>query len=132
MQISGVDLPSNRKFGFFVTLICIMITVYTVLNHDQVWGSLFALLSMMFLLLTLINSKLLQTLNIGWMCLGLVLGKIITPIVMGLIFFVFFTPIAVLMRLSGRDELKLRFKKQQTYWQKREEPTQAISFENQF
>ena len=64
-----------------------------------------------FLIITITNADALLPLNKLWMKFGILLGMIISPIIMGIIFFVIFTPIAILMRLSGRDELRLRFKK---------------------
>ena len=79
-----------------------------------------------------IKADLLHPLNKLWMRFGLLLGMIVSPIVLGAIFFLLFTPIAVLMRLFGRDELRLRFKKQSSHWIKREKETQSQSFKNQF
>jgi hypothetical protein len=79
-----------------------------------------------------VNPNILRPLNLIWMSLGLVLGTFISPIVMGIIFFFIFTPISILMRLIGRDELNLRFKKKQSYWIKRTSMDQNSSFKNQF
>jgi len=63
---------------------------------------------------------------------GLLLGMIVSPIVLGLIFFALFTPIALFMRLFGRDELRLRLREKSTHWVRREETTQTNSFKHQF
>jgi hypothetical protein len=63
---------------------------------------------------------------------GLLLSKIVSPIVFGIIFFGLFTPIAILMRLWGRDELRLKFKRKTSHWISRSEPIQADSFKQQF
>ena len=63
---------------------------------------------------------------------GILLGMIVSPIIMGIIFFGIFTPIAILMRFSGRDELRLRFKKQKTHWINRKTLTVIDSFKKQF
>jgi predicted Co/Zn/Cd cation transporter (cation efflux family) len=67
-----------------------------------------------------------------WMKFGILLGIIISPIVMGIIFFGIFAPIAILMRLFGRDELRLRFKKNKGHWISRDASTEFYSFKNQF
>ena len=63
---------------------------------------------------------------------GVLLGMIVSPIIMGIIYFVIFTPIAIIMRLSGRDELRLRLKKQKTHWINRKTLNEVDSFKNQF
>jgi len=89
-------------------------------------------LSALFLITTLIKADLLRPLNKLWMRVGLLLGMIVSPIVLGIIFFIMFTPIALAMRLLRRDELRLRFKNKSSYWIKREAPLQPESFKNQF
>ena len=71
-------------------------------------------------------------LNKLWMRFGLLLGMIVSPIVLGVVFFVVFTPIAFVMRLSGRDQLRLKFRERQSYWIKRDASVLADSFKNQF
>ncbi len=85
-----------------------------------------------FCLITFFKADILRPLNKLWMSIGLVLGMIVSPIVMGFIFFVIFTPIGILMRFFGRDELLLRFKKKSSYWTKRNDDIQSNSFRNQF
>ncbi|MDB2564391.1 SxtJ family membrane protein, partial [Amylibacter sp.] len=71
-------------------------------------------------------------LNKLWMSFGFLLGKIVSPLIIGIIFFALFTPIAVVMRLFGRDELRLRFKSKESHWINREISMQPNSFRNQF
>ena len=66
------------------------------------------------------------------MSFGFLLGIIVSPIIMGLIFFGIFTPIAILMRLFGRDELRLRFKKQSSHWVIKDNDLQSETFKQQF
>ena len=84
------------------------------------------------LIITNTNAKVLLPLNKLWMKFGILLGMIISPIIMGIIFFGIFTPIAFLMRLSGRDELRLRFKKKKTYWIDRKTLNEFDFFKKQF
>ena len=83
-----------------------------------------------FLVLGLINSKILQPLNILWFKFGIFLGKIISPIVMGLIFFLVVTPIGILMRILKKDLLNLKMNNNKSYWIEKSEPKSKMK--NQF
>jgi hypothetical protein len=85
-----------------------------------------------FLVITIINAKILLPLNKLWMKFGILLGMIVSPIIMGIIYFGIFTPIAIIMRLAGRDELRLRLKKQKTHWINRKILNKVDLFKNQF
>lgn len=132
MKFAAVELPSNKKFGFFITLVFAFISAYFYFISSLIWVSLFATAAVIFLVITIVNADYLLPLNKLWMRFGLVLGMIISPIVLGVIFFGLFTPIAFLMRISGRDELRLKFKNKTSHWISRSEPLQADSFKNQF
>ena len=73
-------------------------------------------ISLIFLILGLFNSNLLKPLNFLWMKFGLMLGKIIAPIVMMIVFFIVLTPLSFIVRLFGKDLLKLKFIKKNSYW----------------
>ena len=91
------------------------------------------LLATIFFILTVLRSDLLLPLNKLWMRLGLVLGLIISPIVLGIIYFGLFTPIALLMRLFSRDELRLKLLPRSSFWRIRKNSKQIVeSFKNQF
>ena len=132
MNLSDVELPSNRKFGFFFAAVFLATTGYFYIESVEVAVYVFGILAALFLVVTLIKADLLLPLNKLWMRLGLLLGMIVSPIVLGIIFFVFITPIAFVMRLAGRDELRLHFRKQPSHWVKREADTQSNSFKLQF
>ena len=132
MNVGNLSLPSNRKFGFFFTLVFAVTAAYLYYTENITWAYAFITLSLSFLIITLVKSDVLLPLNKLWMRLGLLLGIIVSPIVLGIIFFGLFTPIAILMRLSGRDELKLKFNKKPSYWITRSEPINSNSFKNQF
>ena len=93
---------------------------------------MFIAAAVIFLLVTLTKSDALLPLNKLWMRFGLLLGMIVSPIVLGVIFFGLFTPIATLMRLSGRDELRLKYTQRASHWISREEPIKSESFKRQF
>ena len=91
-----------------------------------------AVVAVIFLVVTIAKADILLPLNKLWMKFGLLLGMIISPIILGVIFFGLFTPIALLMRLSGRDELRLKFSSKASHWILRSESIQSKSFKNQF
>ena len=132
MKFSEIELPSNRKFGFFFTFVFAAAAAYFFYAANITWTYVFVTAALIFLLITLIKSDVLLPLNKLWMRFGLLLGMIVSPIVLGIIFFGLFTPIAILMRLSGRDELRLRFSHKVSHWITRSEPIKSESFKNQF
>ena len=132
MKFSEIELPSNRKFGFFFTFVFAMAAAYFYYSANLSWAYVFVAATLIFLLITLIKSDVFLPLNKLWMRFGLLLGMIVSPIVLGVIFFGLFTPIAMLMRLSGRDELRLKYAKKASHWISRGEPIKSESFKQQF
>lgn len=130
----NAPLPSNKKFGllFFGIFLAMALYAYSK-NEATLTIGLLLLLSSVFLISGFFFQGLLSPLNRAWFMLGLALGKIVSPIVLGIIFFALITPIALIARLLGRDELKLKRPKKSTYWS---EPigsnSDADSFKNQF
>ena len=110
MKNFEVELPSNKKFGFFFTLVFSIATGYFYTSSNSIWTYVFTVAAVVFFLVTVVKADLLLPLNKLWMRFGLLLGMIVSPIVLGVIFFFLFTPIAFIMRLIGRDELRLKFK----------------------
>ena len=128
------QLPSNKKFGLLFALIFVALALYAYSkNESTLIIGLLLLLSSVFLISSFFYQSLLSPLNKAWFMLGLTLGKIVSPIVLGIIFFGLITPIALIARLLGRDELKLKRPKKSSYWS---EPigsnSDADSFKNQF
>jgi len=132
MKFSEIELPSNRKFGFFFTFVFAITAAYFCNASNMTWTYIFVTASLMFLIITLVKDEILLPLNKLWMRFGLLLSIIVSPIAFGIIFFGIFTPIAFIMRLSGRDELRLKFSKKLSYWILRNEPIKSESFKNQF
>jgi hypothetical protein len=132
MKFAEIELPSNRKFGFFFTFVFVVVAAYFYHSDNVTWAYSFIAAALMMLLVTLIKSDALLPLNKLWMRFGLLLGMIVSPIVLGVIFFGLFTPIAMLMRLSGRDELRLKYAQKASHWILRGEPIKSESFKNQF
>ena len=132
MKFSEIELPSNRKFGIFFTFVFAVATVYFYNSDIMTWAYLFGATSLIFLVITLVKDELLLPFNKLWMRFGLLLGIIVSPIVLGIIFFGLFMPIATIMRVSGRDELKLKFSRKASHWISRSETIKSDSFKNQF
>ena len=130
MKLSEIELPSNRKFGFFFTFVFAVAATYFYYSINVTWTYVFLAAALVFLLVTLIKSDALLPLNKLWMRFGLLLGMIVSPIVLGVIFFGLFTPIAMLMRLRGRDELRLKFTQKSSHWISRAEPIKSETFKN--
>lgn len=133
MKFSEVELPSNRKFGFFFAAVFAAICAYFYVQGGMGYVAIFSILAIGFALVSFMQADLLLPLNKLWMRFGLLLGAIVSPIVLGLMFFLLFTPIAISMRLFGRDELMIKKNKRASYW-KRREPSgpSAESFKYQF
>ena len=112
-------ISSNRSFGILFSILFAIIAFWPIINGNplRLWS---IPISVIFLVLGLLNSKLLNPLNIVWVKFGELLGRIIAPIVMAIIYFIIVTPIGLFMRLIGKDLLNLKFSKVNTYWIKRE------------
>jgi predicted membrane metal-binding protein len=115
MDHKDIKIGSNRSFGFVFFVVFLLISIYPFLKDGDIrlWP---LIISITFLFLGLLNSNLLSPLNKLWFRFGLFLGKIISPIIMGIIFFLVVTPIAIIMRLFKKDILNLKFKENNTYW----------------
>jgi hypothetical protein len=114
--------PSNRSFGFVFSVFFILVAIAPLRRHQPV--RLWALaIGVAFLLISILAPALLTQLNRIWMQLGRLLGRITTPIVTGLLFYLIFTPVGLIARLLGKDPLRLRFDPQmKSYWQERRPP----------
>jgi hypothetical protein len=133
MDSLEIELPSNRKFGLFFTTVLTIAGGYFLTEASNYFAYILGGLAALLLLITLMNSELLLPLNKLWMRLGYLMGLIISPIVLGIIFFVLFTPIGMFMRILGRDELRLKPKPTISYWKVRS-PNEVMedSFKYQF
>ena len=132
MKFEEIELPSNKKFGYFFTLVFGIASTFSFTIESMNWCYIFGTLAVLFLLITTSKADLLLPLNMFWLRFGLLLGKIINPIVLGLIFFGLFTPLALMMRLFGRDELRLKIIDKSSYWVQRKTKIDSKSFNNQF
>jgi len=114
-----IKISSNRSFGllFFVVFLIVSLWPLTHEGSIRIWS---VIVSAVFLILGLINSRLLTPLNVLWFKLGMILGAIISPIVMGIVFFLVVTPTGFILRIMGKDLLNKKYdKEKETYWIKR-------------
>ena len=126
-------MPSNNKFGWFFSAVFAIITLYSYSQQMNTFAVATNILCVFFMAATFSAPQLLTPLNRLWYSLGMLLGKVISPIVLGAMFFVLITPIAIITRLFGRDELKLKKSFVQSYWVDRLPPgPPSDSFKNQF
>ena len=109
------EIGSNRSFGIVFFIFFLILGLYPIINNGEIRIWLIAI-SIVFLFLGLLNSKILSPLNIVWFKFGIFLGKIISPIVMIMIFFIVVTPIGLLMRIFGKDILNLKYNDNKSYW----------------
>ena len=132
MKLSDIELPSNRTFGLFFAAVFALACAYFIYQGAEIFAWILGGLAVIFLVVGLIKPLLLLPLNRQWMRFGLLLGNIVNPIILGLMFFFMFTPIGVLMRLFGRDELRLKPKPAASYWKVRDTMLAANSLKYQF
>ena len=126
-------MPSNKKFGYSFAIIFFFISMYAYIIKSFFLLFFSITISLIFILISLIGPKYFTYINLYWYKFGILLGKIINPIVMGFIFFVIFTPFSLFFAIIGRDELSIKKKKINSYWKKRKiESIDAKSFKNQY
>ena len=124
-----IKLPSNRNFGIVFSIVFLIIAIWPILNQNEIriWS---IIISLIFLILGLINSKFLSPLNKAWFKFGLILGSVIAPIVMGIVFFLVVTPTGLIMKALGKDLLELKRNKNNTYWLEKDNSNNNLK--NQF
>ena len=113
--MAKVKIGSNRSFGIVFFIFFLIIGTYPIFFHGElrIW---LLIVSIIFLLLGIINSRFLTPLNLLWFKFGMLLGRIVSPIVMGLVFFLVVTPTGMIMRILNKDLLRLKKKNTKTYW----------------
>ena len=124
-----IKIGSNRSFGIVFFTVFLIIATYPLIDNGEIrkWS---LILSLVFLILGLLNSKILYPLNKIWFKFGLLLGKLVSPLIMAIIFFLVVTPIGILMRVLNKDLLNLKFNKNKSYWIEKNE--QKSKMKNQF
>ena len=119
MRKIKTKIGSNRNFGLVFFTVFLILSIWPLMYEEPIRAWSF-LISIVFLILGLMNSKILTPLNQFWFKFGMLLGRIISPIVMGVVFFIVVTPIGLFMRLIGKDLLQTKFSKKNSYWINRE------------
>ena len=129
MKYKDIKISSNKNFGIVFFIVFLLIALWPLLNNSEIrlWS---LITSIIFLVLGLFNSKLLTPLNKVWFKFGILLGNFIAPIVMGIIFFFVVTPTGILMKLLGKDLIKLKKNNEKTYWIEKKDI--KSSMKNQF
>ena len=115
MKNIEIKIGSNKSFGIVFFIVFLLIAIYPLINNGElrIWSLIVAII---FLILGLINSKVLTPLNKIWFKFGLLLGRVISPLIMSIIFFLVVTPTALIMRIIGKDLLSLKFNNKKSYW----------------
>ncbi len=129
MKNTKIKIGSNKSFGIVFFIVFLLIAVYPLFNNSElrIWSLIIAII---FLILGLVNSKVLTPLNKLWFKFGLLLGRIVSPLIMGIIFFLVVTPTAFIMRIIGKDLLNLKFNNKKSYWIEKTGPKSKMR--NQF
>ena len=124
-----IKIGSNRSFGIVFCIVFLLVSIYPLINGENIryWS---LIVSLIFLILGFLNSKILTPLNKIWFKFGIFLGRIISPFIMGIIFFFVVTPTGLLMRIFKKDLLNLKFNNDKSYWIKKTEPKSKMK--NQF
>ncbi len=127
--MDNIKISSNRSFGIVFFIVFLLIALYPLINKGEfrLWS---LIISFIFFILGISNSKILTPLNKLWFKFGIFLGKIVSPIIMGIIFFFVVTPIGVLMRIFGKDVLNLKYNNDKSYWIEKTGPKSKMK--NQF
>ena len=123
---SKIKISSNRSFGLVFFIVFLVISLWPFIHEGQIriWS---AVISIVFLILGLMNSKLLTPLNRLWFKFGMFLGAIVAPVVMRIIFFLVVTPTGFLMRIMGKDLLRRKYdKSNKSYWIKRDKASSSM------
>ena len=124
-----INKTTNKNFGIVFFVFFLILSIYPVLNN-KIINFWFLSISFIFLILGLLNSNLLSPLNRTWFKFGIYLGKFISPIVMGAVFFLVVTPISLIMKIFNKDILSLKKNTKETYWIKKNGPISKMK--NQF
>ena len=122
-------IPSNKNFGIVFFLVFLVISFFPLINNQNIiiWS---LVISIFFLVLGLLNSKFLTPLNMIWFRFGLLLGNFVSPVIMGVVFFIVVTPTSFIMKILGKNLLNLKKEKKKTYWIER--PKIKTTMRNQF
>ena len=127
--MDNIKTSSNRSFGIVFFIVFLLVSIYPLINDEEIriWS---LIISLIFLFLGLLNSQILTPLNQIWFKFGIFLGKIVSPLVMGIIFFLVVTPTGIIMRILKKDLLNLKYSGDKSYWIEKKGPKSKMK--NQF
>ena len=129
MNYKDIKIGSNRNFGVVFFVVFLLIGLWPILkgNEIRIWS---IVISLIFLILGILNSKILTPFNKVWFRFGIFLGNFISPIIMGIVFFLVVTPTGLIMKLFRKDLINLRKNNSSTYWIEKKDI--KSSMKNQF
>ncbi|MDB2708691.1 SxtJ family membrane protein [Candidatus Pelagibacter bacterium] len=118
MKENNIKIGTNKSFGIVFFLFFLIVSLFPLFKNEniRVWSLIIAII---FLILGLLNSKFLTPLNKIWFKFGILLGSFVSPIIMGIVFFVIVTPTSIIMRVLGKNLLNLKKDNKKTYWVER-------------
>ena len=127
--MDDIKISSNKSFGIVFFVVFLLIAIYPLTNGEdiRIWSGI---ISFIFLVLGLLNSSILTPLNKIWFKFGIILGKIISPVIMAIIFFLVVTPTGLIMRILRKDILNLKYNQNKSHWIEKEGPKSKMK--NQF
>jgi large-conductance mechanosensitive channel len=127
--MDDIKISSNKNFGIVFFIVFLLISLYPLIKQEdiRIWS---ALISLVFLILGLLNSRILTPLNKLWFKFGIYLGKIVSPFIMAIIFFIVVTPIGLIMKMLKKDLLNLKYNNKDSYWIEKTDPKSKMK--NQF
>jgi len=129
LNYKDIKIGSNRSFGVVFFVVFLLIGLWPILkgNEIRIWS---IVISLIFLILGILNSKILTPFNKVWFRFGIFLGNFISPVIMGIVFFLVVTPTGLIMKLFRKDLINLRKNNSSTYWIEKKDI--KSSMKNQF
>ena len=115
MKNSNIKIGTNKNFGIVFFLFFLIVSIFPLFKDEniRIWS---LIISVIFLILGLLNSKILTPLNKTWFKFGILLGSFVSPIVMSIVFFAIVTPTSLIMRVLGKNLLNLKKDNKRSYW----------------
>lgn len=109
-------MPTNRKFGLFFGFIFLTASIYFLVIKNIFFCYSFSFVGLIFIILAIIKPSILKPFNFAWYGLGLILARVTSPLILAALFFLIITPVGLIMKLMGRDPLRLKDSNSESYW----------------
>lgn len=115
MKNSNIKIGSNKSFGIVFFVFFFIVSLFPLFDggNIRIWS---LIISIIFLILGILNSKILTPFNQVWFKFGILLGRLVSPVVMGVIFFAIVTPTSIIMMVLQKNLLNLKKSNKKTYW----------------